>query len=171
MESKVGEITYRPLAYGDLPLMTDWLNRPHLRTFFQREPISADEVAAKYGSYIRHEEPTHSSLALLDGTPFGYLQCYRVADWPDFQATIAVDGGVSVDLFIGEIDLIGKGVGRRMLQGYVEEVALRLHPGERICWIGHELENIAARRCSAAAGFTPVREYDEEGRRYILMVR
>jgi aminoglycoside 6'-N-acetyltransferase len=166
-----GEITYRPLADGDLPLMTAWLNCPHVRAFFQRIPISADEVAAKYGRYIRREAPTYSSLALLDGAPFGYLQCYRVADWPDYPATIGVDGGVSVDLFIGEIGLVGRGVGRRMLAGYVDQVALPLHPGEQVCWIGHELENIAALRCSAAAGFTPVREYAEEGRRYILMVR
>jgi len=26
-----GAITYRPLAEIDLPLMGDWLNRPHLR--------------------------------------------------------------------------------------------------------------------------------------------
>jgi hypothetical protein len=58
-----------------------------------------------------------------------------------------------------------------MLGGYVDQVALPLYPAERVCWIGHELENTAARKCSAAAGFTPVREYDEEGRRYILMVR
>ena len=166
-----GEITYRPLADDDLPLMATWLNRSHLRPFFQRTPISTEEVVAKYGSYIRRDEPTYASLALLGGAPFGYLQCYRVADWPEFQATIAVDEGVSVDLFIGEGELIGKGVGRRMLAGYVDRVALPLHPGERTCWIGHELENIGARKCSTAAGFTPVREYDEEGRRYILMVR
>jgi aminoglycoside 6'-N-acetyltransferase len=166
-----GEISYRPLADEDLPLMTGWLNRPHVRAFFQREPISTDEVVAKYGPYIRGEVPSHSSLALLDGTPFGYLQCYRVADWPDFHATIAVDDGISVDLFIGEVGLVGKGIGRRMLAGYVDRVAHPRHPGEKVCWIGHELENMAARRCSAGAGFTEVREYEEEGRRYILMVR
>jgi aminoglycoside 6'-N-acetyltransferase len=166
-----GEITYRALAEADLPLMADWLNRPHVSPFFQREPISAAEVAAKYGRYIRRELPTYSSLALFDGTPFGYLQCYRVADWPEFQVTISVDDGVSVDLFIGDPDFLGKGVGRRMLEGYVDQVAHPLHPAEPVCWIGHELENTAARRCSAAAGFAPVREYDEEGRRYILMAR
>jgi aminoglycoside 6'-N-acetyltransferase len=165
------DITYRPLAEEDLPLMATWLGRPHVRAFFQREPITTEAVAAKYGAYIRREQPTHASLALLDGRPFAYLQCYRVADWPDFQATIAVDEGVSVDLFIGEADLIGRGLGRRMLAGYVDQVALPLHPGETVCWIGHELDNIAARRCSAAAGFAPVREYDEEGRTYILMAR
>lgn len=166
-----GEITYRPLAEADLPLMTVWLNRPHVRGFYQREPISEEAVAAKYGRYIRGEAPTRSSLALLDGAPLGYLQCYRVVDWPEFQATIGVDGGLSVDLFIGEPGLVGKGVGRRMLAGFVDQVAHPLHPDESVCWIGHELENTAARRCSEAAGFTEVREYDEEGHRYMLMMR
>ena len=164
-------IAYRPLAKTDLPLMADWLNRPHLRAFYQREPISLAAVAAKYGPRIRCEVPTHSWLAIFDGAPFGYLQCYRVADWADWQATIGVDHGVSIDLFIGEPDLIGQGVGRRMLSGYVEQVAFPLHAEERLCWIGHELENRAARNCSAAAGFVPVREYVEDDRRCVLMVR
>jgi aminoglycoside 6'-N-acetyltransferase len=164
-------IAYRPLAEADLPLMADWLNRPHLRAFYQREPILLAGVAAKYGPRIRHEVPTQSWLAVLGGKPFGYLQCYRVADWADCQATFGVDHGVSIDLFIGEPDLIGQGVGRRMLSGYVEHVAFPQHPKERLCWIGHELENVAARRCSAAAGFVPVREYVEDGNRCILMVR
>ena len=164
-------ITYRPLAETDLSLMADWLNRPHLRPFYQREPISFAAVSAKYGPRIRHEVPTQSWLASLDGTPFGYLQCYRVADWADCQATIGVDRGVSIDLFIGEPGLIGQGVGRRMLSGYVEQVAFPLHAEERLCWIGHELENRAAQTCSAAAGFVPVREYVEDDRRCILMVR
>ena len=164
-------IAYRPLAENDLALMADWLNRPHLRAFYQREPITSAAVAAKYGPRIRREVPTHSSLAVLDGRPFGYLQCYRVADWADWRATIGVDHGVSIDLFIGEPGLIGQGFGRRMLSGYVEQVAFPRHPEERLCWIGHDLENDAARRCSAAAGFVPVREYIEDANRCILMVR
>lgn len=167
----MAEIAYRPLVEADLPLMTEWLNRAHLRRFYQYEPITAAEVAAKYGPRIRGEVATHSWLALLDGAPFGYLQCYRVVDWSDWRATIGVDEGVSIDLFIGEADLIGRGLGRRMLRGYVEQVAFPLHPAERLCWIAHELGNLAARKCSAAAGFLPVCEFDEEGRPSILMVR
>jgi len=164
-------IAYQPLTEADLPLMTDWLNRPHLRAFYQREPISSATVAAKYGPRIRHEAPTQSWLAVLGGSPFGYLQCYRVADWADWQATIGVDHGVSIDLFIGEPDLIGHGIGRRMLSGYVQQVAFPQHPEERLCWIGHELENVAARRCSTGAGFVPVRQYVENDNQCILMVR
>ncbi|HEY1751088.1 MAG TPA: GNAT family N-acetyltransferase [Caulobacteraceae bacterium] len=164
-------ITYRPMAEADLPLMTDWLNREHLRAFYQREPITEAKVAAKYGPRIRGEAPTHSSLALLGGAPFGYLQCYRIADWPEWQEAIGVEHGISIDLFIGEADLIGRGTGRQMLAGYVEQVAFPTYPSERLCWIAHELENLPARRCSAAAGFTPVREFVEDARPSILMVR
>ena len=166
-----GQIAYRRLTEADLPLMADWLDRPHLRAFYQREPISLAAVAAKYGPRIRREVPTQCWLAILGKTPFGYLQCYRLADWADWRATIGVDHGVSIDLFIGEPGLIGQGIGRRMLSGFVDRVAFPQHPEERLCWIGHELENVAARRCSAAAGFVPVREYVEDDNRCILMVR
>ena len=127
------EITYRPLTEADLPLMTAWLNRPHLRAFYQRQPISAAAVAAKYGPRIRGEVPTHSWLAVRGERPFGYLQCYRVADWADWQATIGVEHGVSIDLFIGEPELIGRGAGRRMLRGYVDQrsASTRLNSSHR----------------------------------------
>jgi aminoglycoside 6'-N-acetyltransferase len=167
----VNPLTFRALAEDDLPRLTDWLNSPHLRRFFQFEPTTLEEVSAKYGPRIRGEAPTHSSLALLDGAPFGYLQCYRIADWPDWQAVVETTEGISVDLFIADPKLIGRGLGRRMLAGYVERVAFPFYPDERLCWIGHELENLAARACSEACGFVPVREYLEEGRRYVLLVR
>ena len=106
-------ITFRALAEDDLPRLTEWLNRPHLRRFYQVEPTTLDEVAAKYGPRIRGEAPTISSLALLDGAPFGYLQCYRIADWPDWQAVVETAEGVSIDLFIADPALVGRGLGRR----------------------------------------------------------
>lgn len=167
----VERIDYRPLEEADLPLMADWLNRPHVRAFYQAEPIALAQVAAKYGPRIRREVPAQSWLAAMGGAPFGYLQSYRVADWPAFQATVGVNHGVSVDLFIGEEGLLGRGVGRRMLSGFVDQAAFAQYPDERLCWIGHEAENLAARRCSAAAGFAPVRGYVEDGKACILMVR
>ncbi len=164
------EISYRPLVEADLPLMTDWLNQVHLRAFYQRDPTTAAEVAAKYGPRIRGEAPAHCSLALMDGAPFGYLQCYRVADWADWREAIGVEHGVAIDLFIGEPGLIGRGIGRRMLDGFVK-VALGRYPDERLCWIAHELENHAARQCSTAAGFSPVKTFLDDGRASILMVR
>jgi aminoglycoside 6'-N-acetyltransferase len=165
------EITFRALEASDLISLTGWLNRPHLRRFYQFEPTTTEAVAAKYGAYIRGDAPTHGSLALLGGAPFGYLQCYRIADWPDWQAVGKTTEGISIDLFIADPDLIGRGLGRRMLAQYVDAVAFAFYPDERLCWIGHQLENLAARACSQACGFVAVREYIEDGKPYVLLVR
>lgn len=156
---------------GDLARLAEWLNRPHLRRFYQVEPTTPEAVATKYGAYVRGDAPTRSHLALLDGTPFAYLQCYRIADWPDWQAVVETAEGISIDLFIADPDLIGRGLGRRMLARYVEAVAFPLYPDERLCWIGHQLTNLAARGCSEASGFVPARQYVEDGRPYVLLVR
>ena len=171
MSQLTQEITFRDLDVGDLARLAEWLNRPHLRRFYQFEPTTPEAVAAKYGSYVRGDAPTHSHLALLDGAPFGYLQCYRIANWPDWQAVMETTEGISIDLFIADPDLIGRGLGRRMLARYVEAVAFPLYPNERLCWIGHQLPNIAARGCSEACGFVPARQYIEDGKPYVLLVR
>ena len=164
-------ITFRPLSEGDLPRLTDWLNRPHLRRFYQPTAITLEAVTAKYLPRIRGEAPTRSHLALLAGEPFGYLQCYRNVDWPDWEAVIGPAGGVSIDLFIAEPSMLGRGLGRSMLRGYVEQVVLPMHPHEQWCWIGHDAENLAARACSEAAGFTYVRDYVEDGAPCVLLRR
>ncbi len=164
-------ITFRSLSEDDLPRLTEWLNRPHLRRFYQPTAITDEAVAAKYQPRIRGEAPTHSHLALLGVEPFGYLQCYRNVDWPDWEAVIGPAGGVSIDLFIAEPTMLGRGLGRAMLRGYVEQVALPMHPQEQWCWIGHAAENHAARACSEAAGFTDVRDYVEDAVRCVLLRR
>ncbi len=78
---------------------------------------------------------------------------------------------ISIDLFIADPDRIGRGLGRQMLRRYVETVAFPAYPDERLCWIGHQLENGAAIACSKASGFTAVREYVEEGKDFVLLVR
>lgn len=156
-------IAFRPLALDDLPAFAEWLNRPHLREFYQRTPISPAEVADKYGPSIRGEKPTRCHLALLDGRPFGYLQCYRIAAYPEWAATISEDRGIGVDLFIAEPELIGRGFGKRMLGLYLKDVAFPLFPEEGICFIGHALANDAGRRNSESLGFRSAREFLEDG--------
>jgi aminoglycoside 6'-N-acetyltransferase len=156
------DITFRPLEEADFPEFAGWLNRPHLRRFFQKKPISLEEVAAKYGPSVRGEKPTHCHLALLGERPFGYLQCYRIAAYPNSAATIGETNGIGVDLLIFEPELIGKGLGRAMLGAYLRDVAFPLFPDERRCFIGHDHENVAGWRNSESVGFRHVRDFVED---------
>ena len=157
-------VAFRPVSEADFPLMTGWLAEPHVRTFYQKDPISLAEVAAKDGPRVRGEDPTWCHLALDGaGRPFGYLQCYRNLDWPAHAAEIDVDSGLSIDLYIGEPDLVGRGYGRAMLGGYVREAAFPLYPGETRCFIAHAHDNAAALACSRAVGFGDVGDFVEDG--------
>jgi aminoglycoside 6'-N-acetyltransferase len=157
-------VAFRPVSESDFPLLTGWLAQPHVRTFFQKDPITLGEVAAKYGPRVRGEAPTRCHVA-LDGErrPFGYLQCYRNLDWPDWAAQIDVEDGLSIDLYIGEPGFVGSGYGRAMLGAYVRDVAFALHPDERLCFIAHARDNAAALACSAAVGFRDLRDFVEDG--------
>jgi aminoglycoside 6'-N-acetyltransferase len=155
-------ITFRPLRESDFELLTRWLAAPHVRRFFQKMPATPGEVAAKYGPRVRAEVPALSHLALSDGAPFGYLQCYRNADWPDWAANIQVDDGISIDLFIGEPGFLHRGLGRAMLADYLRDVAFPAFPAEGRAYIAHEPANTAAVACSRAVGFKPLRGFVED---------
>jgi aminoglycoside 6'-N-acetyltransferase len=157
-------VGFRLVAETDFPLMTGWLAQPHVRTFFQRKPTNFEEVTAKYGRRVRGEDPTWCHLALDGvGRPFGYLQCYRNLDWPDWAAEIDVKDGLSIDLYIGEPDFVGRGYGRAMLGGYIREAAFPLYPGETRCFIAHAHDNAAALACSRSVGFHDVGSFVEDG--------
>lgn len=155
-------IGFTDLRLSDLSKLQTWLNRPHLRRFFQKEPVTLPHVLAEYGPAIRGEEPSHCHVAWHAGEPFGYLQCYRIAAWPGWAALIGSDEGTGVDLAIVEPHMIGRGFGRAMLSDYLRDVVFSLFPAENSCFIAHQLENTAAIACSRAVGFRYLRNFRED---------
>ena len=119
--------------------------------------------AVTVGPAVRPEEPTICSLALHRGAPFAYLQCYRNLDYPEWANVIGAADGISIDLFIGDPAYLGRGFGQSALRAYLDEVAFPSYAGERRAYIGHELTNHAALRCSKAVCFQPWRRFSEDG--------
>ena len=128
-------IGFEPLQEQDLPLMYCWLQEPHVREFYQRKGVSSwEETRDHYLELLVIDWPTKCFLSCV-GRPIGYIQTYRVADYPDYAATIGEVAGISVDLFIGDADHLGIGWGRLILLKFLNEVAFPLFPGENVCWI------------------------------------
>ncbi len=156
-------IAFRPLELADGPLLTRWLAEPHVRRFYQKQPITLAEVEDEYGATIRGEEPSLSHIAACDGAPFGYIQCYANMAYPEYAETIGVDHGVSVDLYIGDPAFVGRGFGRAMLAAYLARIAFPAYPAEDLAYIAHEPDNLAALACSLTVGFKPLRQIVEDG--------
>ncbi|MGH6823676.1 MAG: GNAT family N-acetyltransferase [Methylocella sp.] len=169
ISSAMQEIAFRPVEERDFPLLNAWLATPHVRRFYQKTSVTLEQVASEYGPCVRGEEPGICHLAISAGTPFAYLQCYRNADYREWADLIGVDGGISVDLFIGEPAYLRKGFGRAALSGYLRRIAFPYYNRETRAYIAHEQVNTAALGCSQATGFRPVRAFLEDGVEMLLL--
>jgi aminoglycoside 6'-N-acetyltransferase len=158
-------IGFRALAIGDLPLIDAWLRRPHVAEWWRPEDNDIDE----YRDAIEGREPTDHYLILVDGQPVGMIQTYLVSDHPDWEELLHVGEGVAgIDLFIGEEDLVGRGLGPEVLRAFVRDVVFA-KPETHACVAGVEIANGRSLRAFEKAGFAPGFDYEEEGRPHRLM--
>jgi aminoglycoside 6'-N-acetyltransferase len=111
---------------------------------------------------IRGDDPTDMFLIKMDGRPIGVIQSYRVDSYPDYVAELGElrEPAFSIDLFIGEPELIGKGHGTALLREFVRQGLDRY--GVDYCVIGPTRSNVAAIRSYEKAGFRYLKDYREE---------
>ncbi len=67
------DFEFRPLTETDLPLLLDWLNRPHLQEWWRDGVTSLEEVREKYLPRIAGSDAARPYLASCDGQPVGYI--------------------------------------------------------------------------------------------------
>lgn len=157
-------LAFAPLSEEDLPLLYTWLRKPHIREFYHQKTVPPwEEMRADYLRRLHPLWPTRCFLARAGTAAIGYIQVYRVSDYPEYAALIGESHGISLDLFIGEPEFLGKGWGRLILSQFLHDIAFPLFPEEQVCWIYHDARNRRARHASMAAGFQPVRSFHEEG--------
>jgi aminoglycoside 6'-N-acetyltransferase len=160
-----GDLSFRPLERGDLPLVDRWLHAEHVRRWWPPYP----DLEAEYGPVLSGDEPTRVDLVLEDGRPVGLIQTYLVADHPEWEALVQVGPGVAgVDLLLGDPAAVGRGLGPAALAAYAARVVFA-SPGTTACVAGVDIENHRSLRAFAKAGFVPVRDYVEEGRPHRLV--
>ncbi len=121
--------------------MFDWLHRPHVREWWGDGDDTLESVTAHYGSnngsverYILIERDETSDRAI------GYFQHYQAG------ATT-----VGIDQFIGEEDLIGRGVGTEAIRLFIKLICL--DHGVRSIILDPAPENRRAIRCYEKVGF------------------
>ncbi|MFZ2586980.1 MAG: GNAT family N-acetyltransferase, partial [Alphaproteobacteria bacterium] len=156
-------ITFRKFELGDMEMLHGWLNQSHMREFYQKKPISLEEVTQKYSCRALNQTPTHTHIVQHQGKSIGKIQCYKLSDYPDFSNQIGVSDGASVDLFIGDPSYLGRGLGRIFLKQYVEDIVFPLFHDISKCYIVHEIGNIGALKASKAAGFEFLQDVYEDG--------
>ena len=141
-----------------------------MRRFWQKTPIGLDEVRAKYRPELRGQRATLMHMAMADSRPFGFVQSYRIMDSADYAREIGVCDGAGMDYFIGEPELIGRGLGRAMLAAYLDQILFPSFPGERRCIVCYETANAASGGVLRSLGFRRERELIEGGVPSTMMI-
>jgi aminoglycoside 6'-N-acetyltransferase len=119
--------TFRRLTRDDFALLSRWLAEPHVRRWWNHES-SPEALEDDFGDAIDGLEPAEDYVVLLDGEPIGLMQYCRFRDYPEYiddmeKAGYPVDtGAVSIDYFIGEPELVGRGLGTRMIEAFCERI-------------------------------------------------
>lgn len=169
-------ISFRKLSLDDLPLLHKWLNFPHVHEWYDKDKEnSMEDVTKRYSHKILGEKPTDCYFALFDDKPFAYIQTYRVNDWPQFGDHLWYDDATaSIDLFIAEKELLGKGLGKQLIRAFLEQVVFSTSSKIHTCVIGPEPLNKRAIHVYESVGFTYVKRVQipgEDEETYIMELR
>lgn len=134
------------MTEADLSPVEAWLRLPHVARWWTAD-TTAEAETAKYRERVRPgaTPAAHMLTVTLDGTPVGWCQWYRWADYPgDAEAVGARDGDIGIDYAIGDPARTGRGTGTTLIAVLVAEIRRR-HPGAAIL-ADPDAANTASRR-------------------------
>lgn len=150
------EINIRPLRDdpGDFACLARWLSDPRVLEFYEGRdhPFSLQAVNEKYSPRVLQADGVQACLILYEKRPLGYLQ-YESCSPQDLLQYSRETGltAFSMDLFIGEPHLWGRGLGRRVVT--LAAGWLFKHRHADYVTLDPHVDNERAIRCYQACGF------------------
>ena len=154
MSASENPVTLRLMTEHDLPMLHDWLNRPHIVEWWggEEERPSLDEVLEHYLPRILAEESVTPHIAMLGEEPIGYAQSYVALGSGDGWWEDETDPGVrGIDQLLANPAQLNKGLGTKLVRALVE----RLFSDPTVTKIQTDPapSNHRAIRCYEKAGF------------------
>ena len=147
-------VTLRLMTEHDLPMLHDWLIRPHIVEWWggEEERPTFDEVVEHYLPRVLAEESVTQYIAMLGEEAFGYAQSYVALGSGDGWWEDETDPGVrGIDQCLANHTQLNKGLGTRLVQALVE--LLFSDPTVAKLQTDPSPNNHRASRCYEKAGF------------------
>lgn len=153
---------FRPMSAADLPLLRDWLARPHVREWWG----DPDEQFGLVSEDLSHPAMDQYIVADAD-RPFAYLQRYQMTEWNTGFGP-QPDGARGIDQMIGEADMVGRGHGSAFIRAFADGL---LTCGTPRVVTDPDPNNTRAVRAYEKAGFARESLVDTPDGIALLMVR
>ena len=155
------DITIRPLRdhADDYAVMSRWLSDERVLQFYdgRDRPLSYEDAASKYGPRALGEHYVRPCIIELAGRPIGYIQYYPVDKAGEahenagYYRLVDPGGAWAIDMFIGEPDIWGRGMGSSSLAALAGHIFSVL--GAQRIVIDPHVDNPRAIRAYEKAGF------------------
>jgi len=149
-------VDFRRLNAADLPLLHDWIHRPHVQSWWGADDKvrTLDDMRTKYLPRLRADAAVQAFIALRAGEPIGYIQSYIAMDCGGGWWADETDPGVrGIDQFLADGERLGQGLGTEMVAAFVQ----RLFDDRSVTRIQTDPDpaNARAIRCYEKVGFVP----------------
>lgn len=156
-----GPIAFAPLGRQDFGRLATWLSEPLVARWWNHDS-SPQAVERDFGPSVDGLDATEIFVARLADRPFGLIQRYPIAAYPEYVEELAPvcpvpPGALSVDYLIGEPDLRGRGLGAAMIAALVAESWDR-YPQAADVLVPVAAGNRASWRALERAGFERIAE-------------
>jgi len=163
-----GIVVLRPVDVSkDVPLITEWMNRPHVAEYWK-----LDWSSARLEEYLVAQQDADISrpcLGLVGGTPVSYWEIYRPMADPLGQAYPAHEDDLGVHVLIGEARLTGMGLGTLLLRA-VRDGLFGADSGCGRIVAEPDVRNVASVRAFIKAGFRRWQDIQLDDKTAALMV-
>lgn len=151
-------IAFRPLRHEDLPLLHEWMTRPHVRRWWEEGDWPYERFASEYRRYVDGEDAAdvRPYVVLVEGEPAGYIQSYDAYAWEELRGVAEIAPGTAgIDILIADPGRIHRGLGPRIIARFLAAIVFAT-PGVTTCVIDPAPANHAAIRAYEKCGFRHV---------------
>ena len=153
-------VTVRAMSRGDLPEVVRWRQSDHVRRWWASEGDPTPEaIEARYGPHIDGMSPTRMWVAEVNGRSVGFVQDYRIGDYPEYAVLGPDPDAIGLDYALSE-HWSGRGLGARVLWAWMRRARSRF-PEATSFFAAPDHRNTASLRMLAKAGFTEGLWFDE----------
>ncbi len=153
-------VAVRAMTRGDLPDVTRWRQSDHIRRWWASEgEPTVERIEARYGPCIDGMEPTRMWVVEINGRSVGFVQDYRIGDYPEYAVLGPDPAAIGVDYALCK-EWSGRGFGPRVLWAWMAR-ARRRFPEATTYFAAPDHRNTASLRMLAKAGFAEGLWFDE----------
>lgn len=155
------KVTLRSAGHGDLPDLIRWRQTPEILRWWASDGEPTEErVVAQYAPEIDGMTPTRMWIAEVNGRSVGFVQDYRIRDYPQFALLTPDAEAIGVDYAIGEPQWMGRGLGTRIVWAWAQRTHKRC-PDVATYFAAPDHRNEASLRLLDKVGFRRGLWFDE----------